>query len=158
MGKMSELDQLFRDIGDDIFREMHIRFHNPNHTDHFYENHKGYTYFWDRKSMEDVVFDDDDKKIIEMTEIFTQFALLVDFSHSNFKCICKNWDVFYKDEKYSDPTNEIEEDIQANDFNSFIDMLIDFLMDDHGYEGYSLINDMSIISRLKKLQQDICEE
>ena len=149
MGKMKELDQLFREIGDDVLQEE--RYRNPNHTYRFLENYQGYTYFWERKSMRNIVFNEELKRDETFTENYIQFALLVDFSKSQFKCMYKGWDLFYKYNSYSEPENKFEDIIESNDFDTFISDLIYFLARAHNNTEYSLIHDVSILRRLSKL-------
>lgn len=101
--------------------------------------------------MRNIVFNEELKRDETFTENYIQFALLVDFSKPQFKCMYKGWDLFYKNNKYSEPENTFEDIIESNDFDTFIDDLIYFLARAHNNTEYALIHDVSILRRLSKL-------
>ena len=162
MGKMKELDQLFRDIGDDIFDDNDfINGLSPlNDTKvTFKENHNGYNYFWEKAYYEFEDFNEDETAVTEETCAITQFAILIDFTNAQFKCLHKGWEIYYKNKQWSDPYNEWEHIIEKTDFNTFVDALYSYLMgDDSPYEGYTVIHNTELAFQLRKIQQKVNKE
>lgn len=152
MSNMSNLDLLFRDIGDDVIGNQNIKY-NCEYI--FKENYKGYTYFWEKRLNDNFVLDESQTKVTEYDEIIEQFALLIDFTGSEFKCLHKGWQVYWAD-KASDPYNEWENKIQSNDFETFLEQLLNYLWyNDNGGEGFSILSQSSLAFQLEKLKNQI---
>ena len=154
MSKMSNLDQLFRDIGDDVIGNQNKKY-NCEYV--FKENYNGYTYFWEKRLKDNLVFDESQTKITEFEEITEQFALLIDFTGSEYKCLHKGWEVHWTD-KASDPYNEYENTVQSNDFETFLEQLLNYLWyNDNDGEGFSILSQPSLAFQLEKLKNQIKE-
>ena len=163
MSKMSELDVLFTELGTSIMDKGKstvdiYKFPTPTYEVIFKENHKGYNYFWVGVTQTDFEVDDNALEITAFTEIVEQFALAIDFEKSQYKCLYKGWEKDYAngepidtdyDDTPSNARNPWEHNIQDTNFESFIDKLVDFLMD-MDFTNTSVVSQLQRLSITKK--------